>query len=202
MSIRECVKCEATKTDGRRCTRSTCVYPGMCWQHFQKEHHLKLAPSGIPNAGLGLFTMRDIEPNERIVEYTGRVRGPSEGIGGNYVLEVSKNPPVHIDAASTQSSIARYANHCRQQNERARNCRGNNAKYRKYRGHIYVRASKRIPAGQEVFVSYGNSYWRNIDPAAAPPTAAPPAAAPPSKRQNQNPQTKPQNGWQELYSNW
>ena len=52
-SVRDCVRCSAITAKGTRCSRTTCIYPGMCCQHFKARNGLKLAPSNIPNAGLG-----------------------------------------------------------------------------------------------------------------------------------------------------
>ena len=156
MSVSECVRCSANKVDGDRCTRRTCEYPEMCWQHFQKEHHLKLAKSHIRGADKGLFTMEDLTANQRIGEYTGEIsRAP---VRGPYVLEVSRGR--YIDAKSTQSGIVRYINHCKTEDRRRGYCRGQNVTYRRHHGHVNVVAKQRIPAGSELFVSYGRTFFR------------------------------------------
>jgi len=156
MSVRQCVKCKAKKADGSPCTRTTCDYPEFCWQHFQQEYHLKLAKSNIRGANKGLFTTKDIKPNQRIVEYTGEIKTDPD-TRGVYVLEVAPNK--FIDARSTQSKIGRYANHCKAINTRNKECKGNNAHFGVYRGQAWLKAKKRIPAGAEIFASYGRSYF-------------------------------------------
>ena len=157
MSVRECVRCSANKSDGARCTRRTCEYPEMCWQHFQKEHHLKIAKSGIRDADKGLFTMQNIKPNTRIVEYTGEIKHEPD-TRGPYVVEVTRDK--FVDARSTQSKIGRYANMCRAVNTRAKDCRFNNANLSEHRGRVWLKSKQHIPAGSEIFVSYGRSYFR------------------------------------------
>jgi hypothetical protein len=69
-----------------------------------------------------------------------------------------------IDAASTQRDLGRYANDCRAADERAGHCKGSNARYsvsnRNNATRIHLKATKNIPPGSEIFVSYGASYWK------------------------------------------
>jgi SET domain-containing protein len=69
-----------------------------------------------------------------------------------------------MDAASTQTGLARYANDCRSANKRAGQCKGNNSKFdmtttRAGKTTIWLRATKNIKAGSEILISYGRKYW-------------------------------------------
>ena len=158
MSVRECKRCEALKVGGGQCARRTCIYPRYCWQHAIQQYGLKLAKSGIPNTGIGLYATRNIPPNTIIAPYTGAIS--TVPINGSYVLEINKRR--FIDGKSTQSSMARYANDCRTRNRRSRECTGNNAKFTSTRDRqgANLKSIGRIPAGREIHVAYSAGYWR------------------------------------------
>ena len=160
-SVRDCVRCSATTARGTRCTRTTCIYPGMCYQHFQARNGLKLAPSGIPNAGLGLFTTRAFQPFRKIAAYTGDIVSDDEWLEDPSDYGVDYDSDHTLDARSTQSGIARYANSCREIDRSSNLCRGNNAQLRTTRQNNIILETRgsRIPRGREIFANYGNSYW-------------------------------------------
>ena len=68
-----------------------------------------------------------------------------------------------MDAASTQSGLARYANDCRVANIREGDCKGNNSRFVKVtragKTTVWLRATKNIKAGSEILISYGRKYW-------------------------------------------
>ena len=112
MSTRDCARCNARTKQGSRCTRNTCKYAKMCWQHAQAATNLKIAKSGIRAADDGLFAMKKIKKGKIIGRYDGKIvtaaafeRHPSD-----YGVQIPGNRVV--DARSTQSSLARYANNC------------------------------------------------------------------------------------------
>lgn len=120
--------------------------------------------STIPNAGKGLFTKRDVKKGERIVEYLGEViteaeldRRAENDIYG-YAFYISKRKC--IDAYYTPEALARYANDARGLNR----IKGisNNCSYEIWKNRGWIRAEKNIKAGDELFVSYGNEYWKDI----------------------------------------
>lgn len=162
-SVRDCVRCEATKADGRRCTRNTCIYPKYCWQHFRSLKRLKLAPSNIPEAGLGLFTTRSFQPLTTIAKYTGNIFSNEAWAESPSDYGVQYSNDTVLDARSTQSAIGRYVNECKAVDRLAGICRGNNALLRKTRLNNIIVESKvaRIPANSEIFAKYGNDYWNN-----------------------------------------
>ena len=67
-----------------------------------------------------------------------------------------------LDARSTQSGIARYANECKPADRAAGRCRGNNSQLRKTLQNNIILESRgsRIPANSEIFTSYGHNYWQ------------------------------------------
>jgi hypothetical protein len=87
---RTCGTCTAMKKDNTPCTLRTCKVGPYCWIHTWTKLWLKVRPSTIPEAGLGLFAFKpgakegdvvfgpDIKPPQvpkgKIVEYTGTRR--------------------------------------------------------------------------------------------------------------------------------
>lgn len=108
---------------------------------------------------MGLFTKKDIRKGERIVEYKGKIRTWKEikeqdGFNG-YVFYIKRNHV--IDAKKTKTALARYANDARGLSKT--NGMRNNAKYEEDGLHVYITATKDIPAGSEILVGYGKEYW-------------------------------------------
>ena len=166
MSIKECVRCSAATKQGRgpRCKNTTCVYSEFCSAHTKSLFDLALKTSGIPNAGKGLFTTIEIPKNRNISRYTGDIKTTAayNADPSGYAVSISKNRVV--DGASTQSALGRYANDCRRSNRSAGQCSGPNARlvvsYKDGQPIIWLRATKKIKANSEVFVSYGREYWQ------------------------------------------
>ena len=161
MSVRECVQCAAATRKGPRCKKNTCMYSEFCAVHTKSIFDLALKPSRIPGSGTGLFTTVAIPKNKNIAKYTGVIKSKTaynENPSG-YGVALSRGRV--LDAASTQSGVARYVNSCRAANKRAGHCSGNNAKFvvNNRTDSVWVRAIKNIPAGSEIFMSYGAGYW-------------------------------------------
>lgn len=125
---------------------------------------LVVKKSSLPDAGKGLFTKSDIKKGERFIEYLGEVvteaeldRRAEKDIFG-YAFYISKKKC--IDAFYTPNELARYANDARGLNK----IKGvkNNACYVVYKNSGWIKAEKNIKAGEEIFVSYGAEYWKDI----------------------------------------
>lgn len=125
---------------------------------------LVVKKSQLPQAGKGLFTKSPIKKDERIIEYLGeiytwkqceeRAQQNKEG----YVLFV--NSKYCIDAFDTPEHLARYANDAAGLSK----VKGlkNNAVYDIEKKRGYIKATRNIEAGEEIFVSYGKEYWDAI----------------------------------------
>jgi hypothetical protein len=127
--------------------------------------NLYLKPSSIPNSGSGLFTSKDIATKTRIAKYTGVIKTLAESQANPTGYDVAIPKGRVLDASSTQSGIARYANDCRGKNKKKKQCKGNNAKFsistRNGTTNVWLVSTKAISAGSEIFVSYGGaSYWK------------------------------------------
>ena len=123
------------------------------------EKHLVVKESTIPESGKGLFTKKFIPKGTRIVEYKGKITtwkdvDHKEGTNG-YIYYIKRTHV--IDAGTYKKALGRYAN----------DGRGlyripgitNNAQYVEDEGKVYIEATKDIPAGSEILVSYGKEYW-------------------------------------------
>lgn len=126
------------------------------------EKKLVVRPSTIPDSGMGLFTEVDIPKGTQIVEYKGRVstwKEANHDDGDNgYIFFVNRNHV--IDARRMKSSLARYANDAKGLSK----VKGvvNNAEYEPLGTRVFIKALRNIPAGSEIFVSYGKEYWETV----------------------------------------
>jgi len=120
--------------------------------------HLFVKKSGLPGAGKGLFTRKQIRRGERIVEYKGkrvpwRIAKPQDGYNG-YLLRLDRSTV--IDAKPTWA-LGRYANDAAGFSRK----KGlvNNATYNIYGDRCFIEATRAIAAGGEILVSYGREFW-------------------------------------------
>jgi hypothetical protein len=160
---KDCVQCSASTRAGARCKNNTCIYGEFCNVHTKALFDLAIKPSKIPKSGKGLFTLKAIAKNQKIVKYTGEIKTLDEynKNPSGYAVAISKGRV--IDAASTQSELGRYANDCRASNRKAGQCNGSNARFSvSYKGGtptIWIKSTKNIPANSEIYISYGHEYW-------------------------------------------
>ena|SRR5579871_6029530 len=108
---------------------------------------------GRSRTGLGLFATKEIEKGTRIVEYFGPLLDCSkpehDAIENKYLFEL--NGRWTIDG-SVRRNIARYANH---------SCRPNaESDVRPRLKKVYIRAIRKIRAGDEITYDYGTDYFR------------------------------------------
>ncbi|MEQ8302315.1 MAG: SET domain-containing protein [Cyclobacteriaceae bacterium] len=126
------------------------------------EKLLVVKKSRLPGAGLGLFTKAQILKGSRIVEYKGRLQRWSEvkhedGYNG-YILRV--NHRLAINAKPFKKALGRFANDATGLSRKA--ILKNNAEYIVDGHKCFIDAMVDIPAGEEIFVSYGREYWSLI----------------------------------------
>jgi uncharacterized protein len=99
-------------------------------------------------AGLGLFTMEEIERDGFVIEYVGTILNQKEADkkAGKYLFETNKNR--FIDGTN-RKNIARYINH---------SCRPN-CEIDILRGRVYVFAKRKILVGEELTYDYEKEYF-------------------------------------------
>ncbi len=137
---------------------------------------LRVAPSQIPDAGLGVYTDSDIPAGACIDEYTGDYKS----FGGAYALQI--RPGLNIDGAVWPRSYMAIINDCtyiapRYKKRKGRRIDITPAAYYDAGGtqvlavncefrivpeerRAWVHATCDIPAGSELFIAYGKDYWR------------------------------------------
>ncbi len=120
--------------------------------------------SKIPGAGKGLYTKRDIKKGERFLEYLGEIitekeldRRAENDLYG-YAFYISKKKC--IDAYNTPQALARFANDAKGLT-RVDGLK-NNSCYDIWKNRAWILAEKNIKAGEEILVSYGAEYWKDI----------------------------------------
>ena len=126
------------------------------------EKQLYTKKSTLPDAGKGLFTRKAIPKGTRIVEYKGKRskwKDVKDEDGKNgYIFYINRNNV--INALPVKTALARYAN----------DARGlvritglvNNAEYVVDGLKAFIESKRDIPANSEIFVDYGNDYWKVI----------------------------------------
>ncbi len=125
------------------------------------EKQLEIRKSNLAGAGKGLFTKKAISKGTRIVEYKGKVTTwkeakASEDFNG-YIYYINRNHVIDAKPGRYSKAFARYANDARGISRI--DGLSNNATYVIDNGKVYIEAIKNIPAGSEIFVSYGKEYW-------------------------------------------
>ncbi|SDD79496.1 SET domain-containing protein-lysine N-methyltransferase [Niabella drilacis] len=117
--------------------------------------------SSLPNAGKGLFTKVAIAKKEIVTEYTGDLltwKEVEDDADNGYIFHI--NDEAVIDASRHPKSFGRYANDAAGL-QRVKGIR-NNAEYIEEGTRVYLVAKTDIPAGSEIFVSYGPQYWKQV----------------------------------------
>lgn len=130
-------------------------------QKLPSSRTLIVKPSLLPNAGYGLFTKVVFRKGEIVTEYKGRHctwAQVEDDVDNGYIFHIDDNNV--IDAQKNVNTFGRYANDAAGL-QRAPGLR-NNAEYFEEENRVFIRATRNIPAGSEVFVSYGRRYWKQV----------------------------------------
>lgn len=100
------------------------------------------------NSGLGLFTLKLIAADQRIIEAIGTVLTEEESkkARGKFLYDLGNN--LALDGSS-RDNIARYINH---------SCKPN-AKAYVSRNRVWIWSLREIKAGEEITTDYGKEYF-------------------------------------------
>ena len=144
---------------------------------YNSSYQLLIASSQIPNGGLGVFTRENIPAGSMIDEYTGTVYSSKND--SSYVFEV--RPDYYIDADDLPRCYMAMVNDCSYIPKRIiqRRKRWINITPKAYyskkgqklvvncefvvneaAGRVFIHSLVDIPAGDELFISYGDDYWK------------------------------------------
>ncbi len=161
-----CKRCEGVNKNGTQCKLQVCIGLPYCWRHLRSIYHLKVAESGIENAGKGVFAY---DPTKEIVfrkgdficYYDGELINQDEinrrysvhDITAPYAYKIGANSNTYIDAACERGigGMFNFKPFVGKRNP-------NNAKGRKYGNKVKVIALKDIHNGHEIFLDYGIMY--------------------------------------------
>ncbi|MCL1888592.1 MAG: SET domain-containing protein-lysine N-methyltransferase [Kiritimatiellaeota bacterium] len=108
---------------------------------------LRVAKSGVPGAGRGVFARVDIPKGTRVAEYTGVVCREADYAyedEGDYVVLFSIGRGRVLDPRKGNASVARWINH---------SCEPNCAASQDG-GRIFIEAERALRAGEELFYNY------------------------------------------------
>ena len=142
-----CKRCIATsKSTGSRCKRATCKFAPFCWSHSPVE-------VGLGSFGRGLIAKRDMKKNQVIANYKQcPVTEKRNDVNRCHLwTDGTRGAPIY-DGSNVKKCIAGMANASRS---------GRPAKNASIRRSGQIRAIKRIKKGDEVYVTYGPSFWRH-----------------------------------------
>lgn len=159
-------RCIAIKPNQKQC-KLTSIFLPYCQKHTKTELGLEVKTSTLPNAGNGLFALKEFQKYDIITEYIGdKITNTNAdeiyGVELNDLIPygVSLNSRYIIDSACVRG-IGSLAND-------SRSSKINNASLIIEKGHVFLQATKKILIGQEVFVNYGNEYFTKANTEAKP----------------------------------
>lgn len=127
---------------------------------------LKVKPSTIANAGNGMFAARKLPAGKRLGEYRGK-RIPfhwanAPGTDSSYYMYASASNGSSTSGAGEDRYVIdgraignpmRWANHADEAHANAQAELEDN-------GRIYFRTTRPVASGEEIFINYGDDYWR------------------------------------------
>ena len=130
---------------------------------------VEVRASTITGAGQGLFALEDIPSDEVLGEYSGdRVTSLAKWIrlGNKDYVMTTEIPNLFLDAAARPEVILRYVNHhfdpaCRNLTRQADG------------ETVHFLTNRKIVAGEELFVDYGQLYWKLRGVKSAPSVRSP-----------------------------
>jgi hypothetical protein len=157
----------AQKNVETTCGKSTWITGPYCDHHTKEIEGVKVRRSQIPGAGLGLFAVRTFLPGSYISQYGGDALTDRE-VDDRYVrglktfrVQYGLNSTIGgrnrvVDGVVSSSGNARYAN-----DARGTLCFNNAVLCDSEDPRTRLKAIKTIHPGDEIFCSYGKSFWRD-----------------------------------------
>lgn len=156
-----CRQCRATCLDGSRCKRTSCKMLPYCAQHTKTLLGIRVAPSDIEGAGLGLFALQEFPKGSLLAPLAGELIDTAEldrrygRHTGPYAIIVGENT---WDAA-LQRTVGNFANTRIWKGRSVK--KGTNAEIvanLNDNARPWIEATRRIKAGDEILAWYGADY--------------------------------------------
>ena len=162
LDVKQCTA--LNKTTRERCGRMTAKQLPYCTQHSHLQLGVEIKKSTIPNAGFGLFALKDFKRKEEIVSYPGRkinayqvkqMYGNERNDLAPYTVKTSRNS--FVDSACARG-IGSFSNNKPHQN--------NSELVSRTADKVTLKATKKIKKKSEIFTAYGPTYFKrpNSDP--------------------------------------
>lgn len=161
-----CGRCAHIKADGQRCRNRTCFGFPMCWVHNKTVHGVRVMQSTIPNSGKGLFATRPIASGAWICPYGGEEVDDAcidLRYAGNATAPYADqlNNGTNLDAACERGigSMAqgKFGANGKSLAKNRHNAEGVSRRIGGRRT-IWLRATRAIATGAEIFHYYGDEY--------------------------------------------
>lgn len=156
----QCGQCDYVKADGLRCKNRVCIGYPTCWVHNKKSYNVQVRVS--PGRGRGLFATSNIPKDSWICPYNGEVisrkcleaRYPGDHTAP-YAITIRKD--VVLDAAC-ERGVGSMANGLFRENGKVRAVAAHNAIFRNRQDGIWLKSTKNIKNGEEIFAWYSENY--------------------------------------------
>ena len=147
-----------------RCSRKTCrestIYPPYCSRHTKEIIGVTVAPSRIPNAGLGLFATRNLKAHQKIAPLFGEKVNRDElyrRYGPHTAPYAVFTAGSLIDGACVRF-VGQMSNTVVDMNGHSVRSATNAVIVSDEKNRPWIQATRPIAAGQEILTFYGDSY--------------------------------------------
>ncbi len=165
----QCGQCDHLTVAGVQCKRRVCFGAPTCWQHSKQDYGIKIKESTLEGTGKGLFATRYIPMGAWICPYLGEelqqacldLRYPGNMTAPYTETDTAPDGTVTIVDSACYRGIGSMSNGLFNQRTgviRAKESHNSETVYRDEYSQIWLRATRNIPEGREVFVYYGADY--------------------------------------------
>ena len=158
------VECTALTRFGDRCKNKCLTLFPYCWIHLKSIDKLQVKKSQIQGGGKGLYYVgkKPFAKDKRIAYYSTKEITHQTNDDSLYELQISKNRFMNADSKLTH--VGRYINDTHNTNFKKNVRYGNSYNTSKVndREAIPIITTRVIQPNSELYVTYGNQYWRNV----------------------------------------
>lgn len=128
--------------------------------HTTQKKICKIKKSSIKGAGKGLFATKNLKKGTKLGEYYGKRLSTaqySKSVNKNYAWKITyKGKNIYVNAhLRVANNPLRFVNGAKTKAQKKKI----NTEMYVYRGKVFYRTTKSVPAGEEFIVDYGLNYW-------------------------------------------